>query len=157
MKQLIKKHRLAVIFTILCLLKIIFRAMYIGDLHLYFLIWNLFLAIVPFIISNYVSENISRFKSKWQLMVIFVIWFLMLPNAFYIFTDFIHLRLSTKQTLLIDFLTILSFATTAWWFGLKSIVQFKSIVVNHFQKKWFEVYDYILPFLMALGVYMGRV
>jgi uncharacterized membrane protein len=29
-------------------------------------------------------------------------------------------------------------------------------MVNHYHKKWFGIYDYILPFMMALGVYMGR-
>lgn len=151
-----KTHQTALVFIIFCISKLMIRAIIVENIHLFFLIWNLFLAIMPYLISSYMVKNIKHIENKGVIIVVFSIWLLFLPNAFYILTDFIHVRLSTSETFWFDFMTIASFAITAWWFGLASINHFRLIMVNHYHKKWFDIYDYILPFLMALGVYMGR-
>jgi uncharacterized membrane protein len=154
--NLLKSHQTAVLLTLFCLFKLTARAIFFGNLHLFFLVWNLFLAIIPYVVSSYMVKNIKHIKNKSVIIVVFWIWILFLPNAFYVLTDIIHIRLSTSKTLILDVLTIFSFAITAWWFGLASIKHFQLIMVNHYHKKWFGIYDYILPFMMALGVYMGR-
>lgn len=59
-----------------------------SGLHL-MLIWNLFLALIPFLIGLLIkSTDINRVK---LLIILFFIWLLFYPNAIYIFTDFIYL------------------------------------------------------------------
>lgn len=154
--KIFKNYPTASILVLICLVKLISRALIHGNLHLFFLVWNLILAIVPYAISDHALKTKNFGEKKIQTYGYLLIWLLFLPNAFYVFTDFIHLRLSTAKTFWWDFITIASFATTAWWFGLKSLAHIKIIWITKLNKNWFEIYDYVFPFLMALGVYMGR-
>jgi len=65
-----------------------------------FLIWNLFLVIIPFIITNFLKQN----KKRMLLYSFFPIWLLFLPNAPYIITDLVHLQQGTLMPIWFDIL-----------------------------------------------------
>ncbi|WP_366140809.1 DUF1361 domain-containing protein [uncultured Algibacter sp.] len=69
---------------------------------LLFLVWNLFLAVIPFAISSYLISLPKLHKFKFILC--FGIWLLFLPNAPYIITDLLHLKVSTNSLLWLDIL-----------------------------------------------------
>ena len=73
-----------------------------------FLVWNLFLAVIPFAISTYLI-SFPKLK-KLGLLIWFSVWLLFLPNAPYIVTDLIHLRLSDTHFIWLDILIVSSFA-----------------------------------------------
>ncbi len=56
-----------------------------------FLIWNLFLALVPFVAAHAsaAAAEQERMASAWVLALV---WLVFLPNAPYVITDFVHLR-----------------------------------------------------------------
>ena len=68
------------------------RTVYSGSYTYAFLIWNLFLAWIPFIIAYFTyTVTINR---KWIYVVIPIaafFWLIFFPNAPYILTDFQHL------------------------------------------------------------------
>ena len=70
------------------------------------LIWNLILAFLPYIFAlGYVT-----WKGKIRWISLFL-WFLFLPNSFYILTDFVHLFENTGMVYFdIVYVTALAFA-----------------------------------------------
>jgi len=73
-----------------------------------FLVWNLFLAVIPFAITNYLVSLPKLNKIGFALW--FCVWLLFLPNAPYIVTDLMHLRLHRDYFLWLDILVVSSFA-----------------------------------------------
>ncbi|HTM91113.1 MAG TPA: hypothetical protein VL095_01750, partial [Flavisolibacter sp.] len=51
---------------------VIFRMIYTGHLLFAFLVWNLFLAFVPYVISRQMAE--TSIKSKWKLLFYAFVW-----------------------------------------------------------------------------------
>lgn len=118
-----------------------------------FLVWNIFLAIVPYVITMYLS-NVKLNKLK--LAFWFCIWLLFLPNAPYIITDLLHLRVSTTHALWLDILVILSFALTGLFLFYLSLNDMKILISQHFKKIPIKTLSLCIIFLCGFGVYLGR-
>src|SRR5262245_13394073 len=67
------------------------RVMVTGHLTYVFLVWNLFLAFLPFAITEWLWAFIQKEKNKLILMAFVFPWLLFVPNSFYILTDLFHL------------------------------------------------------------------
>src|SRR4051812_24950449 len=68
------------------------RIYYSGSLLFIFLVWNIFLAWVPFGISAYLDKPFSH---KWKEAALFIVWLAFFPNSLYIITDLVHLQIDT--------------------------------------------------------------
>ena len=119
-----------------------------------FLVWNLFLAFIPFVLSLYLT-NQSKLNT-FKLLLLSGIWLLFLPNAPYMITDLIHLRLSETYMVWFDILVVVSFALCSMMCYLYSIRYMKSILSEHFNPKCVKLFFSVLPFAIAFGVYLGR-
>src|SRR5688572_23577563 len=75
-----------------------------------FLIWNLILAWVPAVLSLWFTHPDSRQRPVVTILI-FILWFLFLPNTFYVLTDFVHLRASGDINILFDAVLLFSFAS----------------------------------------------
>lgn len=119
-----------------------------------FLIWNLFLAIIPFVITSYLTilPNIKKIK----LILWFGIWLLFLPNAPYIITDLIHLRLNSDSYLWLDILVVTSFACNGLLLFYLSVLDMKNILKTYINKPVYDILLILLLFLSSFGVYLGR-
>ena len=89
-----------VLFLSVCfsLIIIAFRIQKTGSIGYVFLIWNLFLATIPYVITQCLRQLKWAKQSKISLLFIFGIWLLFLPNAPYIITDLIHLKTKNDTT-----------------------------------------------------------
>ncbi len=121
---------------------------------LLFLVWNLFLAVIPFCISFYLRQK--EHLKKWRLLCWSAIWLLFLPNAPYIVTDLIHLQLSDGFLVFLDLLVILSFAIAGLLFYLVSVKHMEVLFRENFSKKLRNIFFTALPFLCGFGIYLGR-
>lgn len=119
-----------------------------------FLVWNLFLAFIPFAISSYLTSKAKI--SKIHLIIWFLIWLLFLPNAPYMVTDTIHLRLSDASILWLDILVVLSFAMNGLVLLYLSIMDMKTLMEPYVKKSILKYSSFILFFLCSFGVYLGR-
>lgn len=119
-----------------------------------FLIWNLFLAIIPFVITSYltVQPNIKKMK----LILWFGTWLLFLPNAPYIITDLMHLRLNSDSYLWLDILVVTSFACNGLLLFYLSVLDMKNILKTYIKKPVNDILLITLLFLSSFGVYLGR-
>ena len=119
-----------------------------------FLIWNVFLAIIPYVITMYLNTkpNLSKFKIAFWLLV----WLAFLPNAPYIITDLIHIRIGNDSLLWLDVLVVLSFAMSGLLLFFMSILDMQHFVKANLKKLSIETVTIIIMFLCGFGVYLGR-
>ena len=125
------------------------------DLHYLFLVWNLFLAIIPLIFAYLLREK-KDVLLKPVLFLGFMGWLLFLPNAPYILTDFIHLNYSPKNWFAFDLVMILSFALSGLFSGLLSIKIMQEAFLHNIDPKIKHFAQSLLFMLCAYGVYLGR-
>lgn len=132
-----------------------FRMKISHDLHYLFLVWNLFLALIPLFIAYGLQEKICA-KNKIQVALFFFIWLIFLPNAPYILTDFIHLSYSPKKWFAFDLLMIASFAASGLVAGLISVKITQDLFVYSFSEKSVRYALGIIFLLCGYGIYLGR-
>lgn len=157
-KQLIfRNFKMLSILTICCLISLFLLMVRLKITHsffLLFLVWNLFLAVIPFCISFYLTQK--KQLKRWQLIGWSFLWLLFLPNAPYILTDLIHLQLSDGLIVLVDFVVITSFAIAGLLFYLVSVKDMELLFRENFSKKIRTIFFTALPFLCGFGIYLGR-
>lgn len=119
-----------------------------------FLVWNVFLAIIPYAITMYLSSkaSISKLKLGFWLLV----WLAFLPNAPYIVTDLIHIRIGNNSLLWLDVLVVLSFALTGLLLFYLSILDMQKLIVSKFKRLPITALTLVVLFLSSFGVYLGR-
>jgi uncharacterized membrane protein len=128
------------------------RVYFSGTLSYTFLVWNLFLAVIPFVISSL----LTRFRPP---AVIFypltALWLLFFPNAPYVLTDLIHLHPVTVP-LWYDLLMLLSFAWTSLMFGFVSLADMQSLIRQKFNAATGWLFACVALALGSFGIYLGR-
>ncbi|MEI9913358.1 MAG: DUF1361 domain-containing protein [Bacteroidota bacterium] len=132
------------------------RVVATGDLTYVFLLWNLFLAFVPYAVSYWLSRNIRVMENKWMLALTLVVWLLFIPNSFYILTDLFHLRYIRSAPKWFDLLLLLSFAWNGLLFGIVSLRKIEVVLqtVSGRSSSLFMVFA--VMWLNAFGIYIGR-
>jgi uncharacterized membrane protein len=119
-----------------------------------FLIWNLFLAVIPFALTTILN---SFHKIRYfTFAVYFCIWLVFLPNAPYIVTDLVHLRHSSPKLIWLDVLMVNSFALSGLLFFYFSMEDMLKLATNFTTLKHTKCFSLLLCFLSAFGVYLGR-
>ncbi len=120
-----------------------------------FLIWNLILAAVPMIITNWLIENPKACKTK-MLFLLSAIWLLFLPNAPYIITDFLHFKTTRGMPDWFDLLLLMSFSWSGLMVGFLSMVDMHKIWEIRFNSKTAWIFIIICCLLSGFGMYLGR-
>jgi len=119
-----------------------------------FLVWNLFLAAIPFLIT---FQLLSRKRvHKYPLLMWLGLWLLFLPNAPYIITDFIHLQHLKANIFWLDAVLIGVYALSGLLFYFISVRDMEELLQQHFQPKKVKYLLWMLPFLVGFGIYLGR-
>lgn len=122
--------------------------------HFLFLVWNLFLAVIPFAITSYL---LSTPKLNKMVFIFWCgVWLLFLPNAPYIITDLVHLRFSFHTYAWLDILIVTSFALNGTLLFYLSILDMKNILKPYFKNTFINFSITLIFFLSGFGVYLGR-
>lgn len=134
---------------------LIYRIHVTGNIRYVFLIWNLFLAVTP-LLSAWLCK---KYYQKGYHIIGFhllIMWLLLFPNAPYIITDFIHLRVNKDIPLWFDAILLLQFSIAGFLSGILSLywihLGIKSIYGNIIS----QTVVYISIILCGYGVYLGR-
>ncbi len=121
------------------------------------LIWNLFLAWLPYLFCLCVAViNQVRPSWWWALIVPAVLWVIFLPNALYIVTDLNHLRNKATIPVWYDagFLSIA--AWTGLFLAIGSLNTMQKIVQSYAGKIAGWIFALMIIGLSGYGVYIGR-
>lgn len=133
----------------------IYRVIFSGSFMYLFLIWNLVLAFIPWLLSTFLlskNKSIRGFK----LSIMLITWLLFFPNCPYILTDLFHLHKATEMPMWYDLILILTYAFTALILGILSLLDIEKIALMNLRKPFATLLLIILLFVSSFGVYVGR-
>ena len=172
-KQQMKLFFILSVSTLFCFVLVAFRLKQIGiefeqiqtiaDLKKYkwnvsflFLIWNLFLAWIPYLIALVLPKIHRLFNSKIINAFILFSWLLFFPNAPYILTDLFHIKTRLPIPLWYDVMMILSFAWTGLMLGFLSLFEVQLFLQKFVGKNIASLISVVAIFLCGIGIYIGR-
>jgi uncharacterized membrane protein len=144
--------------SLVCVALVRFRAVVTGSLHYTFLVWNLFLAWIPFGIAYMIYT--TSIRKRWLYLIVpasAFLWLIFFPNAPYILTDFQHLRNASPDVpVWYDVIMLIWFSFTGLFLGMVSLFLMHEIIRREFGR-W-SGWGFVLAIagLTSIGVYMGR-
>ncbi|MBL9133256.1 MAG: DUF1361 domain-containing protein [Verrucomicrobiaceae bacterium] len=135
-----------------CAALLFIRMKLTGSSYFSFMLWNLFLAVIPLAFAL----QLPRTRSFSRALPVLAVWLLFFPNAPYVLTDLIHLRPHAGIPLWFDLVMLLAFALTALWIGFHSLHLVQAWITRHSNARagWLAVLV-IMP-LTGFGIYLGR-
>ncbi|MBX2921818.1 MAG: DUF1361 domain-containing protein [Chitinophagaceae bacterium] len=141
---------ISLVFT---LLMIAARMIYTRELYGLYLVWNLFLAWLPFACSLLLDK---AYKKSWHYFLVLGVWLLFFPNAPYIITDFFHLEHRSPVPYWYDLLILFWASWNGLMLGFISLMNVEYSLSGRFSAKAVNAAIYIFIALCAFGVYAGR-
>jgi uncharacterized membrane protein len=161
-----------------CLMMIVLRVAVTGSIRYTFLLWNLFLAWIPYLLALVVRRIVvgRRFSAdspiaagiKPVAVLLALAWLFFYPNAPYILTDFIHVIRTpvrvepphpfiTKNALLwYDIILNSAFAFIGHIIGLISLLILHRIIRRKYDRQRGWAFTIIATALGGYGIYLGR-
>jgi len=141
----------------LCVGLVVARAHFWKQVAFTSFLWNLFLAWVPLISALVFYGLAARGSRRWLTMLgAAIIWFLFFPNAPYIVTDIVHLRVRPQVPYFFDLITVMSFAQTGLFVGYLSLYLMQE-VARAWLGRWLGwLFALAMLGLSAFGIYLGR-
>lgn len=157
------RHDLAVFVLLnaacaMCIFLVGFRVAYSDSGQRVDLIWNLFLAWIPFILS-YVAHAISWRRLWVYIAVPFIafLWLIFFPNAPYMLTDLQDLaRRSIGAPLWYDVIIVVWCSWTAMLLGIVSLYLMQNILQRTFGRWLGWSFVFVISALSSFGIYIGR-
>lgn len=120
------------------------------------LIWNLFLAWIPYAVSLSVAGRKRWFSNPFLFYAAALVWLLFFPNAPYIITDLFHLEQKRGIPLWFDLLLIFSFAWNGLIFGYLSLMKMEGEFRRRLGPRISQIFVICAIALGAYGVFLGR-
>jgi len=136
---------------------VLLRATWTHSGYYLFLLWNLFLAVVPLLASALLRRVADRSATDLVQLAMLALWLLFLPNAPYILTDVVHLHPDGSHLYWYDLGMVLSCAGTGLLIGYASLFDVHELVERRFGQRpgWSAAVVALLA--CGYGVYLGRV
>lgn len=163
--QILKLHRFLsenlfyplVLFTLLAFGFYVGRVIWSDERTFLFLLWNLFLAWLPYVFSLG-AVAIHGWKPRWWWAVIppGALWLLFFPNAPYILTDLMHLEQRFRIPIWYDIGLLLAFALAGCFLAIASLRSMQRIVSDYLGQIMSWMFVMGIMGLTSFGIYMGR-
>ncbi|WP_299430051.1 DUF1361 domain-containing protein [uncultured Maribacter sp.] len=141
--------------SFLCALALLYRVVTTHSIDFTFLLWNLFLAILPLVLSKTIRYTPKIHASKPVLYSLLILWVLFLPNSPYIITDFIHLE-TGKPTMWIDLFMLFIFALNGVLLGALSMIDIFYFLTKKYTQKIANYTLFTTCYLSGFGIFIGR-
>ena len=119
-----------------------------------FLIFNLVLAAVPYLISGILRESANL--SVRGLLCVSLLWLVFLPNSPYIVTDLLHFSRQTNMPAWYDVLMLATCATAGMALGVVSLLQMAEIWMQRFGPGKANTMAFLSCIASGAGMYIGR-
>jgi uncharacterized membrane protein len=154
------KQRLGVMLavsTLTCVVLFLVAAIRNHSLYFDYLMWNLFLAWIPFGLMVWLRKTLrTKLWSSWPALALTTAFVGFLPNTFYMITDVIHLQEVRRVDMIFDVIMFSSFIINAFALGLLS-----TYLVHMELRKRFRVHTswlllMVLVMAVSFAIYIGR-
>lgn len=154
-----------------CLAMLWFRPSVSGDVRFVFLLWNLFLAWLPYAasaaaVASYRLIGRGTGPRKLAIAGFGLLWLLFLPNAAYLTTDFIHLivnkhnyvtRGEFSYLVWFDIVVFFLFAWCGLFLSFLSTYQMHRMVAERKGEGFGWAFVGVVSVLAGYGVFLGRI
>ena len=139
-----------------CICLLFARIIFFRQLKFSFLVWNLILAWIPYLISRMSLTFLKKKSKMFFIWIALFLWFIFFPNAPYILTDLIHLQHLNVAPLWYEAIMIFSFAWTGLILSFYSLTNIQTLVTEMYGKVlgWIVIIFSII--LSGFGIYIGR-
>jgi uncharacterized membrane protein len=136
---------------------VVFRVVYTGTGEYRNLVWNLFLAWIPFVLALVVYDRDRRGTRPARLLLPALVWLLFLPNAPYLVTDFKFLAEHGGMPVWYDVTMLTTFAWTGLLLGFLSLYLMHGVARRALGTvtSWIAVAAVLG--LTSFGVFLGRI
>jgi uncharacterized membrane protein len=127
------------------------------SLQFLYLLWNLFLAWLPLLLGIALLQVLrTRLWSSWLPLIITLLWLLMLPNSFYMISDYVHVQDVVRADLLYDTVMFTSFIFTGVMVGFSSLHLVHSELRRRLKLHVTNACIAIILLLCSFAIYLGR-
>ena len=133
---------------------IVVRFKFTGTVRYVFLVWNIFLAFIPYAFSVFFQHFLQ--KAKWKKIVLFFSWLLFFPNALYIVTDIIHLEDNRDVPVWFDAILLFTSSFVGLALAFASLMNVEHFLHHFYSELKVKYMVGLLLFAGAFGVYLGR-
>ncbi|MFA6515120.1 MAG: DUF1361 domain-containing protein [Candidatus Paceibacterota bacterium] len=122
-----------------------------------YILWNIFLALLPFIISSLLlrANNIKKLNQT-IFLIGGIFWLILIPNSPYIITDLIHIGEVRAVPALYDSFLLFSSAWVGLLLGMYSINHMEQILITKYSKKMTSIVLVFVILFTSFGMYLGR-
>jgi uncharacterized membrane protein len=122
------------------------------------LIWNLFLAWIPFMLAYFAHAVSWRRISLYLIIpIIAFLWLIFFPNAPYMLTDLQDLsRRASGAPLWYDVIIVVWCSWTGMLLGVISLYLMQNIIVRSFGQRAGWGFVFVISALSSFGIYIGR-
>lgn len=122
-----------------------------------YLLWNITLAWVPFVLSIWLVRLLkSKLWSSWEGLIVSLLWLIFLPNSFYMVSDFIHLQDVQTVDVLYDAVMFTSFIFTSVILGFGSLHQVHGELRKRLSPRAANGWIAAVLLLCSFAIYIGR-
>ncbi len=146
-------ERLMIFLGLFCFGLLFYRCIFEFNFHYTFLLWNLLIAFVPYIISKQIVKckqlNIKAF------LLIFC-WLLFFPGCIYLFTDLMEISKTDNFSFLYGSILFLSFAFTGLLPGLISLKLVETFLKKYLPAFYIKLCVLLFIFFSSYNVYLVR-
>jgi uncharacterized membrane protein len=142
--------------SLFCVGLVLVRNVHTGNGNFRYLIWNLFLAWIPFVLAVFAYDRWRRGGPKLLMLGLGLLWLLFFPNAPYIATDFVHLQRDSLSPFWYDAVTIAAFAWMGLMLGFASLYLMQSVVREWLGAPAGWLFAFVAMILGSIGIYLGR-
>ena len=154
------RHRLPLLLILgaslaLSLTLVMGRVLLTQHLKFVFLLWNLFLAVIPFVLSYLLAVAKGPLRAR-VLLPVGAVWLLFFPNAPYLLTDLFHLHPRPGVPYWYDLALILSCAWNGLMLGYASLTDMQTLVSRRLGPTSSWAFATLALMLSAFGIYLGR-
>lgn len=143
---------------LICILLVAARVAYSDTERHAGLIWNLFLAWIPFMLA-YFAHAVSWRKTTLYLIIpmIAFLWLIFFPNAPYMLTDLQDLaRRASDAPLWYDVIIVVWCSWTGMMLGVISLYLMQDIIMRTFGRTAGWLFVFVISGLSSFGIYIGR-
>src|SRR5215217_5861728 len=142
----------------ICITLVVARIAYSDSGRHIGLIWNLFLAWIPFMLA-YFAHAVSWRRATLYLVIpmIAFLWLIFFPNAPYMLTDLQDLaRRATDAPLWYDVIIVVWSSWTGMLLGVISLYLMQDIIIRSFGRAAGWIFVFVISALSSFGIYIGR-
>lgn len=143
--------------SVLCLSLFVIRFAMTGSLRYWFIPENLALAWASLFCAWLLVRQLSVSNwINWRSLILTLLWLIFLPNAWYVLTDFIHVRDTGEINQLFDIVMMSSLVFSGFTLGFTSLY----LVHNELRKRlsgwWTGTVVTAVLLLSSFAIYLGR-